>query len=138
METLEIDLQKDQELDKLSSYLHKRKLHLGKDKLELVIRSEAEVSQTVHAALVMLIWNYFFTIQSKKKEQAGNVEIFQKTLSDYFTTYNIQKLELNLQKHLGILLHWETRTSQPEVFGIWKNEKRSLDDIREKAWQRIK
>jgi len=55
-----------------------------------------------------------------------------------FENWNVNKLESLIKKDYKIDIEWEGKDAWKEAFGIWKEDKRSLKEIRKKAWQRAK
>ena len=56
----------------------------------------------------------------------------------YFKNKDINKLEKAIEKELKVNIELEEKKPTDAVFGIWKNENITLEQIREKAWQRTK
>ena len=86
---------------------------------------------------------FFIFLQKKKSQKTETATSFfdkeMKTCYEIlFENWNVNKLESLIKKDYKIDIEWEGKDAWKEAFGIWKEDKRSLKEIRKKAWQRAK
>jgi hypothetical protein len=142
MKTIEIDLEKEQRLDQLLRSIKSQDIKLGKDEFELIIYSYFKINEALYAGFLLLLTGYFFRELGKSDNKKADISIEDKFTKQYFEIYSrnsdVNKLENKIEKEFKIKIEREKRNPLDEAFGLWKNDKMSLEKIREKAWQRTK
>ena len=144
MKTIALDLEKDQQLDVLSTLIGKENIELGREKFQLKIHTDNTISNTLYASFLLLLARYFSDERSKwiHKHESSDMEIYTQKGEYYYKFYiknhDVGKLENKIEKDFKIDIELEWKNSIDDVFGIWKNQNINLDQIREKAWQRTK
>jgi hypothetical protein len=141
MKTIELDLERDKQLDSLSGMLKTKEINFGHESFQLKIHSVYGISQILYASFLLLLVKYFIkernkTVQNKKPDLVYFNDATYYEL--YFKSYDINKLENKIEKDFKVNIEIEKKNPLDEVFGIWKNEDITLGNIREKAWQRTK
>ncbi|MBD0287731.1 MAG: hypothetical protein ICV79_20250, partial [Flavisolibacter sp.] len=48
------------------------------------------------------------------------------------------ELEKKILEDFGVRIEWEKKDPLDEAFGLWRKGKRTLNKLRDKAWQRTK
>ncbi len=141
MKTIELDLEKDDKLQSLSSLMKDKNIKLGEEEFQLVIQFYYDINKTLYASLLLFLVKYF--IQERNKlVHAKNFDLhFYDTLSKnyyefYFKNQDVNKLKNKIEKDFKIDIELEKKNPLDDVFGIWKNEEISLEQIRDKAWHR--
>ncbi len=141
MKTIELDLEKDDKLQSLSSLMKDKNIKLGEEEFQLVIQFYYDINKTLYASLLLFLVKYF--IQERNKlAYAKNFDLhFYDTLSKnyyefYFKNQDVNKLKNKIEKDFKIDIELEKKNPLDDVFGIWKNEEISLEQIRDKAWHR--
>lgn len=135
--TIEFDLDKDIKPDYLGNSIKMQHKHIGKEPFIIKFLSDRNPNSSVHAALLLLINDYlfsFFKSDSKKEKTSLRDPLHD----EYMKQPDIKKLELEIENKYKVIIEFEKKKSIDEVFGIWKNENISLENLREKAWRRNK
>ncbi|MBD0351674.1 MAG: hypothetical protein ICV65_11030, partial [Flavisolibacter sp.] len=55
-----------------------------------------------------------------------------------FKNWAVNELEEKIKEDFKINIEWKKKDPLEEAFGLWKKDKRSLNEMRDKAWQRTK
>ncbi len=141
MKTIELDLEKDDKLKSLSSLIKDKNIKLGEEEFQLVIQFYYEINKTLYASLLLFLVEYFIQERNKLAHDKNFDLHFYNTLTKnyyefYFKNQDVTKLENKIEKDFKIDIELEKKNPLDDVFGIWKNEGISLENIRDKAWQR--
>lgn len=141
MKTLELDLERDQQLDSLSGMLKTKKIKIGREPFQLKIHSIYDISQILYASLLLLLVKYL--VEERNKAAHGSKPDFTYFNENvyyqfYIKNYDVNKLENKIEKDFNVDIEVEKKNPLDEVFGILKDEDITLGNIREKAWQRMK
>jgi hypothetical protein len=139
MKTIELDLERDNQLDTLSGMIKNQQINLGHESFHLKIHSIYEINQILYASLLLLLVKYF--IEERNRSVHGQKPDIVSRKDDtyyafYLKSYDVNKLENKIEKDFKVNIDIEKKSPLDEVFGIWKNEDITLENIREKAWQR--
>lgn len=141
MKTIELDLEKDSKLDSLSGMLKSKKINLGHESFELKIHSSYVMGNIVYAGLLLLLVKYL-NEERNRFLAARKLDLTPWDDARYFDfyvkNYDVNKLESKIEKDFKVNIEIEKKNPLDDVFGIWKNERLTLGNIREKAWQRAK
>jgi hypothetical protein len=142
METIELDFDKKDELQVLSATIKKGALKFGKDPINIRLFISHSISDNTYAAYLIFLLEYFTKETVSKPGKEGEAANFEKQMSRlyklYFNHYDVGKLEKGIEKTFKLNIELEEKKHSDAVFGIWKNENITLEQIRKKAWQRTK
>jgi hypothetical protein len=142
MRTIELDFDKKDQLKQLSATIRRSALKFGKDRINIRLFISHNISDTTYAAYLILLVEYFTKETVSKPRKSEEVQDFEKQVSRlyhlYFDNYDVSKLEKSIEKAFKLNIEREKKNPLDAVFGIWKNEDITIDQIREKAWQRTK
>lgn len=141
MKIVELDLERDDKLQSLSSLIKDKNIKLGEEIFQLKIHSYNNIYGDFYAAFLLLLVKYLFNEQIKDdKTSSPDSSYYDKKTNMYFEFYfkynDVNKLENKIENDFKIDIEWEKKNPLNDVFGIWKNENIRLEQIREKAWQR--
>ena len=141
MKTIELDLEKDKQLDSLSGMFKTQKINFGRESFHLKIHSVYDINQILYASLLLLLAKYFIE-ERNKAVHSRKPDLVYSSGDSYYELYlknhDVNKLENKIEKDFKVNIEIEKKNPLDEVFGIWKNEGITLGNIREKAWQRTK
>ena len=146
MKIVEFDLDKDNGLDSLSRMLKDKGINAGIEDFQLHIHFSHKVSQVLYAGFLLLLAKYFIEERNNSDTRDVNVvkepEFVYGTENDYFLNYfkysDVNRIKEKIEKDFHVQIEEKKKNPLDEVFGIWKEEDITLEDIRKKAWQRTK
>ena len=143
MKTIELDLEKDLELKSLSSLIKDKNIKLGEEPFNLRLFVSYSLGDTMYASFLLLLTKYLSKlIEESKSNNKEDLIYFDKVSESiypyYFKSFDTNKLENKIEKDFKLKIELEKKSPLNDVFGIWKDENISLEQIREKAWQRNK
>jgi hypothetical protein len=142
METIELDFDKKNDLQELSTTLKRGAVKFGKDPINIRLFISHNISDTTYAAYLILLVEYFTKETSlfltKTEGTKGWGKQVDKLYDLYFDNYDVHKFEKSIEKAFKLNIELEKKNPLDTVFGIWKNEDISVEQIRKKAWQRTK
>lgn len=141
MKTIELDLEKDSQLDSLSGMIKSKKISLGQESFQLKVYSASHIGELLYAAFLLLLVKYLVEEMNRSATSTKSNTTFtsdKKYYDSYFKDNDVSKLENKIEKDFKINIEFEKKNPLDEVFGLWKNKDITLANIREKAWQRAK
>jgi hypothetical protein len=141
MKIIELDLEKDDKLQSLSSLIKDKNIRVGEEIFQLKIHGYTDIYGDFYAAFLLLLVKYFFNEQIKNnKKSSADLSYYDKKSNMYYELYfkynDVKKLENKIENDFKVDIEVEKKNTLNDVFGIWKNENIKLEQIREKAWQR--
>ena len=143
MKTIALDLVKGQNLKELSTQVESNHIRIGKDTLQLILYSPYNADEVWQSGFLYLLVTYFVEEKNKSaqktKADALCLDKEKKTYYEIiFRDWAVSELEKKIKKDFKINIEWEKKDRLDEAFGMWKKNKRSLNEIRDTAWQRTK
>ena len=141
MKTIELDLEKDQKLESLSGLIKNKNIKLGEEPFNLRLFIGYSLGDTMCASFLLLLTKYLSKlIEESKSNNKEDLIYFDKVSESiypfYFKNFDTNKLENKIEKDFKLKIELEKKNPLNDVFGIWKDENITLEQIREKAWQR--
>jgi len=141
MKTIELDLEKDQKLESLSSLIKNNNIKLGQEQFNLRLFISHSLGDTIYASFLLLLTKYLSKlIEESKNNKKEDLVYFDKVSESiylfYFKNFDTDKLENKIEKDFKLKIELGKKNPLNDVFGIWKDEDITLGQIREKAWQR--
>lgn len=141
MKTIELDLEEDRKLESLSSLIKDKNIKLGKELFNLRLFISYSVGDTMYASFLLLLTKYLSKlIKESKSDSKADLIYFDKVSESmyllYLKNFDTDKLENKIEKDFKLKIKIEKKNPLNDVFGIWKDENITLEQIREKAWQR--
>ncbi len=149
---LEIPIDKTKNVNDLARWLEQKKVH-KKDHPSLSLSVSQEFPQMVVLSIVILVGMALIILEEKGKLKVnrslseGSSDDFLHLITKSQTERKIEKL-IESRYNLDLVLHAPhhgSYVSEPQqsynlndVFGIWKNQKMNLDNIREQQWGKRK
>jgi len=139
--TIELDLDKEKELEQLIAAIRKKKIKVGQEEFYLKLFISYSMTDTIYASFLLMLTKYFSKIIEESRKDYKADFIYHYKAADeifwfYFKSFDTNKLENQIEKEFNLKIEREKKNPLDEVFGIWKDEDISLEKIREKAWQR--
>lgn len=141
--TIELDLDKGQELEELIIAIKKKKIKVGEDRFHLKLFISYSMTDTIYASFLLFLTKYLSKfIEESHKDNKSDFLHFNKISEEIFLLYyeslDTNKLESRIEKEFKLKIDLEKKNPIDKVFGIWKDEDITLEKLREKAWQRMK
>jgi len=124
MKTIELDLERDGQLESLSGLIRKQKIEVGEDPFDLRIHAVYDMSQILYAALLLLLVKYFIDERNKVVHGAKPDLIYREHSNYYlfyFKNYDTSKLESKIEKDFKVNIEIDKKNPLDDVFGIWKH-----------------
>ncbi len=88
----------------------------------------------------LLLTKYLSKLIEETKANKKDIVYFDKISETiylfYFKNFDTNKLEYKIQKDFKLKIELGKKNPLNDVFGIWEHENITLEQIREKAWQR--
>ncbi len=139
MKTVELDLEKDEKLESLSGLIRDKNIKLGEEMFNLRLFVSHSLGDTMMQAFLLLT-KYLSKLIEETKANKKDIVYFDKISETiylfYFKNFDTNKLEYKIQKDFKLKIELGKKNPLNEVFGIWKHENITLEQIRDKAWQR--
>ncbi len=143
MKTVTLDLVRGQRLKELSSQIENNHINIGKDALQLILYGPYDADEVWQSSFLYLLATYFVEEKNKSAHKTkADVLCLDKEKKTYyevvFRDWDVSKLENKIKEDFKVNITWEKKDPLDEAFGLWKEDKRTLNEIRDKAWQRAK
>ena len=142
MKTIELDLEKDGQLEVLSDMLKQQSIEVGEEVFNLKILFLHDISQILYAGFLLLLVKYFTQEKQNKTTHVNESDLIYGNDNTYYMFYiknnDTGKLKKRIEKDFKVNIEIDKKNPLDEVFGIWKNEDIKFETIRKKAWQRTK
>ncbi len=143
MKTVSLDLTQGQSLKELSNQIESNHIKIGKDDLQFIVYSSYKGDEVWQSGFLYLLITYFVEAKNKAaqkiKADALCLDEEKKTYYEIiFRGWAVNELEKKIQEDFGIRIEWEKKDPLDEAFALWRKDKRTLNEIRDKAWQRTK
>ncbi|MDQ3847288.1 MAG: hypothetical protein M3342_25215 [Bacteroidota bacterium] len=143
MKTIALDLVKGQNLKELSAQVENNNIKIGKDALQLILYSPYDGDEVWQSGFLYLLATYFVEEKNKcsQKTKADALCLHNEKKTYYeiiFRDWAVNELENKIKEDFKIHIEWEKKDPLDDAFGMWKKDKRTLNEIRDKAWQRTK
>ena len=141
MKTIELNLEKNQNIESLSSLIKNKNIKVGRESFNLKVFISHSLNDTTYASFLLMLTKYLTKLMEESEDDRSIDLIGLDKMSEsiyifYFKNFDTDKLENKIEKDFKLKIELEKKNPLDDVYGIWSKENITLEQIRQNAWQR--